>query len=329
MLSYELAKKVLFKMDPEFAHDSTLQLAEKFPWLLSTLIPSNVCEHPVKMNNLNWRFPVGLAAGLDKNAVALDYWDQLGFGSVEVGTITLEPQAGNPPQRIFRYIGEQSLRNSLGFPSHGLAQVKPRLEKFREKKRSLNVGINIGKNKNSDFEQSLIEYKNLYDSLAPLADYMVINLSSPNTPGLREFQQTESVKNILEFMQPSLQKYQSPLYIKLSPDEDVKTYEKLFSLAENKIAGFITTNTTIAHQWDKGGLSGKPLLEKNKDLYFQFMKWADQTKLNLILCGGFMKAEDILPYWEKGQRFFQVYTGFVYNGPGLLSEVQSTLFNRH
>lgn len=329
MLNYEMAKKVLFKMDPEFAHDTTLTLAEKFPWLLSTLIPSKITEHTVIGKSLEWRFPVGLAAGLDKNAVALDYWDKLGFGSVEVGTITLKPQAGNPRQRIFRYPGEESLRNSLGFPSHGLDLVKPRLEKFRTKKSNMKLGVNIGKNKNSNFDESLLEYKTLYETLAPLADYMVINLSSPNTPGLREFQQTESVKNILDVMKKSVEIFKTPLYLKLSPDEDLKTYEKLFELAENRLAGFITTNTTVAHQWDKGGLSGKPLLAKNKDLYFQFMKWAEDSKLDLVLCGGFMKAEDLLPYWEKGQRFFQIYTGFIYQGPELLSEVERTLFNRH
>lgn len=333
MLSYELAKKFLFNLDPEVAHDKTLAMAEQFPSILSTLIPSELKlkeEFKVQGHHLNWRFPLGLAAGLDKNAVALDYWEKLGFGSVEVGTVTLKPQIGNPLPRVFRYPEKKALRNSLGFPSHGLAVVKKRIEIFRQKSQTLSIGINIGKNKDSTFAESLEEYRVLYEALAPLADYMVINLSSPNTPGLREFQQTQAVNEILEYVKESVEKYKVPLFLKLSPDEDLKTYEKLFGLGqEHKLAGFITTNTTVNHQWDKGGLSGAPLLKQNRDLYFQFMKWGHECKLDVVLCGGFMTAEDMLPYWEQGQRFFQVYTGFIYGGPRLLKEVQNSFFNRH
>lgn len=333
MLSYEVAKKFLFNLDPELAHDQTLLMAQKYPRLLSKLFPSElklINEYKVSGHSLNWRFPLGLAAGLDKNAVALEYWDKLGFGSVEIGTVTLLPQIGNPLPRVFRYPEQKALRNSLGFPSHGLAVVKARVETFRKETHSLSIGINIGKNKDSSFAESLEEYRVLYEGLAPLADYMVINLSSPNTPGLREFQQTQAVKEILDYVKASVDKFRVPLFLKLSPDEELKTYEKLFTLAADfKIAGFITTNTTVKHNWDKGGLSGAPLLEQNRELYFQFIQWSKDCKLDVVLCGGFMNATDILPYWEKGQRFFQVYTGFIYRGPKLLKEVENSLFNRH
>lgn len=333
MLSYEVAKKFLFNLDPELAHDQTLSMAQKYPGLLSKIIPSGLelkKEYKVQGHHLDWRFPLGLAAGLDKNAVALDYWDKLGFGSVEIGTVTLKPQIGNPLPRVFRYPEQKALRNSLGFPSHGLATVKSRVETFRAKSHNLNIGINIGKNKDSNFAESLEEYRVLYEAFAPLADYMVINLSSPNTPGLREFQQTQAVKEILDYVKASVDQFKTPLFLKLSPDESLSTYEKLFTLAsDHKLAGFITTNTTVKHEWDKGGLSGAPLLKQNRDLYFQLMKWGKDCDLDLVLCGGFMKPEDMLPYWEQGQRFFQVYTGFIYQGPKLLKEVQHTLFNRH
>lgn len=318
MLNYELIKKCLFQLDPELAHNSTLALASRFPQLLNTLIPSSMSGPiPVKGKTLHWNFPIGLAAGLDKNADALDYWQYLGFGSIEIGTVTLKPQMGNEFPRMFRYPSQQSIRNSMGFPSLGMNHVLERIKSF--KKHSISVGVNLGKNKNSTLEESIFEYKILYDTFSPYADYLVINLSSPNTKGLRQFQNKESLKMILSHLSP----FSKPLFIKLSPDESLDTYENIFQIAHDfNLAGIITTNTTIDHPFDKGGYSGVPLFEKNKKNYFKFIEWSQNTNLDLILCGGISKKEDLYPYIEKGQNFFQIYTSFVYQGPKILSELE-------
>jgi dihydroorotate dehydrogenase len=317
---FEISKKILFQCDPEFIHHETLNLLKQFPGVTSYVIPGKSKKtYPQMGKNISWNFPMGVAAGLDKNGEALEYWDKLGFGAIEIGTVTLKPQLGNPKPRMFRYPAHGLIRNAMGFPGLGMNQVLENLKSFKSKPHQIKIGVNIGKNKDSDFGQSLLEYQTLYNNFAPHADYIVINLSSPNTKDLRQYQQAVFLKEILSSI-----KQTTPLFLKLSPDES--SYEEIIEIANKyKIAGLVCFNTTTQHDLGAGGLSGEILLKQNKTHYLNVMKLCKDTNLDLILCGGFSSSETIKPYYDLGQKFFQTYTGLIYHGPKILKEIENTL----
>lgn len=318
---YSLIKPLLFSLQPESAHDLTLKMARLSPTLgkLSGISVDDRCA--TEVGSLKWSFPVGLAAGLDKNAEALSFFSNQGFGAVECGTITLRPQLGNPKPRMHRYPEEESLRNSMGFPNQGLQEIWPRLRHYEG--RSI-LGANIGKNKESNREESIEELSLLYESMHPFVDYFVINVSSPNTPGLRDFQE----KSYLDELFSELRSHgvKKDLYLKISPDIEREKVRELLSVAkENKLTGLIATNTTIMPERGVGGVSGKLLKDRARAIHSSLLQ--DSEGLEIIGVGGLSTPEDLFCFWHLGGKVIQVYSSYVFQGPDLLHRFQKEILH--
>ncbi len=313
---YPILKELLFRLPPEKAHDITLRVASLSPALGSLLGIEHNPKLALKVGNLEWPFPVGLAAGLDKNAEALAFFENQGFGAVECGTITMKPQAGNDRPRMWRYPDDQSLRNALGFPNHGLAEIWHRLHAFE---RRSPLGANIGKNKDSDREQSIDELALVTASLEEMVDYFVINVSSPNTPGLRAFQERSYLREL--FRELNLVRNGKDLYLKIAPDlEEEKIRELCETAYECQLTGIIATNTTIMPERGPGGISGELLKERSKKVRSTILNY--RTTLELIGVGGVSTFSDLLSFWDEGGKVMQVYTSYVYQGPGILHQLK-------
>lgn len=319
---YPIFKTLAFKIDPEVAHNRGMALLSNFPWLASfwrELYESD--KYSLKLGELTLPFPIGLAAGLDKNGEAVDFFTQLPFGFIEVGTVTPLPQPGNERPRLFRLKDEFSLRNSMGFNNEGMDSLYENL--LHAKKNGKPVGINIGKNKTTPIESAWSDYQKLYDKFAPVADYLVINISSPNTPGLRDLGSKESFKAILEALSDSRKRFSCPLFVKISPDQnffDVSDLLKL--LADYSVDGVIATNTTIMPELGGGGISGRLLKEKSKKMRSFVLKEIKGSPLSLIGVGGVESFTDLLDFWKEGGRVMQVYTSFIYQGPSMLLQIK-------
>jgi dihydroorotate dehydrogenase len=319
---YNFFKPIAFKLDPEFIHDATLSLASSRPTLSSALLPKVKRSNKYKIsgNSMSWSFPVGLAAGLDKNAVALTFFDKLGFGAIEFGTITPIAQIGNPKPRIFRYPKDSNIRNSMGFPNAGKRKILANASAYRG---DTTLGANIGKNKLSDGEKVFTDYAELYQEFAPISDYLVINVSSPNTPGLRALQDRDFLEKILEAIKPHHQKVTKPLFIKIAPDINDNQLKDFVDMAlKFKLAGVVATNTTIDHRLGPGGLSGKCLKEKSAQVRFKLLELMRGTNLDLIGVGGIDSFAELKEFWDHGGKFIQVYTAFILKGPQLLVDIQ-------
>lgn len=311
---YQLIKPILFSLSPERAHELTLNMASLSPTLgrLSGTPPASTLT--VKIGSQQWKSPIGLAAGLDKNAEALSFFAEQGFGALECGTITLKPQMGNPRPRLFRYPKEESLRNAMGFPNEGLIHIAPRLEAFG---RALTLGANIGKNKDSTPEESIDELSTMMATLEDDVDYFVVNVSSPNTPGLRALQERSYLSELFKELKNMSQK---DLYLKIAPDLDENKIIELTQLAaEFKLTGLIATNTTIMPERGIGGVSGKLLTEKARRVRQLILN--QQAPIELIGVGGISNFEDVKNFWRDGGKAVQVYTAYVYQGPDLLKSL--------
>lgn len=318
---YPLIKSLLFSLPPEKAHDLTLKVASLSPTLGKLTGIHAEEQYSVEVGKCRWSFPLGLAAGLDKNAEALPFFEAQGFGAIECGTVTLRPQLGNDKPRIFRYPEELSLRNSMGFPNQGLASILPRVQSF---KAISPLGINIGKNKESNPEESIEELSILFDSLKHSADYFVINVSSPNTPGLRAFQEPGYLKEL--FSELNLIKGSSgpDLYLKIAPDltsDQIRALTQISS--ESKLTGLIATNTTIVPSMGGGGVSGIILREKARKVRKEILNL--NSSLELIGVGGVSRFEDLLDFWNEGGKVMQIYTSYIYGGPAVLKQTKNEL----
>ncbi len=317
----------LFALDPETAHHLALKFlrnAGNLPWLFGGFRP------PPKITNvfgITFPNPVGLAAGFDKNGVALRAWAALGFGFVEIGTVTAKPQPGNPRPRIFRFPEESALINRLGFNNDGADVVSERLQKQRDQARwpHIPIGINIGKSKVTPLEGAVEDYVYSFRKLAPLADYIALNVSSPNTPGLRSLQESEALSSLLRAIHEENQSAKKPVLLKIAPDlSPAELHDVVATCEENDIAGIIATNTTIDHtgipkDLDQiGGLSGSPLRGKSTAIVHAIRA---QTQLPIIASGGICDAESAREKMSAGAQLLQVYTGYIYRGPGLLREI--------
>ena len=315
---YPLIKPILFSLSPEKAHELTLSIAHLSPTIgrLSGTLPA--ASLTVKVGSNEWKSPLGLAAGLDKNAEALPFFAQQGFGALECGTITLKPQMGNPRPRLFRYPEEQSLRNAMGFPNEGLIHIAPRLEAFG---RALTIGANIGKNKDSTPEESIDELSTMMATLEDDVDYFVVNVSSPNTPGLRALQEKSYLSELFKELKNMSKK---DLFLKIAPDlEESKVIELTHLAAEFKLTGLIATNTTIMPDKGIGGVSGKLLTEKARKIRKLILN--QQAPIELIGVGGISNFEDVKNFWRDGGKAVQVYTAYVYQGPDLLKSLNTEM----
>ncbi len=325
-------------MDAETAHNaafSILKAVRCVPGAKPFLSALYSFQHPALESNLlslKFQNPVGLAAGFDKNAELLDLFASFGFGFLEVGTITAKAQPGNPAPRIFRLKKDQALINRLGFNNLGADAIKNKLETARLS--LVPVGINIGKSKVTELEKSGEDYIFSFERLYPFASYFTINVSSPNTPGLRDLQHQLSPllsalkKRNLELAGSSRVK---PIFVKVAPDLELADLDRICeNCIENGVAGIIATNTTLSRDGLKetlnqsGGLSGKPLAEKSTVILRHLYKTAGK-KLVLIGVGGIFSAEDAYRKIKAGASLVQVYTGWIYRGPSLTKEINKGL----
>ncbi len=323
---YPQFKNMAFQLDPERAHECSLKILERFPGIFH-LFPYRKREaykYSLNRSGLNWPFPVGLAAGLDKDARAISFFENIGMGSIEVGTVTLLPQEGNPRPRMWRYPQETSLRNSMGFPNQGSQII---LERIKKSKHQINLGVNIGKNKQTSKEQTSKEYAKLYSLFAPYADYLTINISSPNTPGLRDFQQGDLLKEILQEVQKERERFRTPLLLKIAPDLDETQVKQLIKTSQDfQLNGVIATNTTRISEYGEGGISGSLLYNKARDIRNLCLnETKDNPDFSIVGVGGFENFEQILDFWKNGGAFVQVYTAFIYQGPQLLVDIEKKI----
>lgn len=332
---YPLARKCLFHLDPECAHHLSmvgLRLAEN-TGLLGLLSPADPLLKPVEIMGLRFPNRVGLAAGLDKEGNTIDALGRLGFGCIEVGTITPRPQPGNPKPRLFRLVRHEAIINRMGFNNPGIDVGV--INVLRMKKYRGIVGFNIGKNKVTPNEQASDDYLACLRKAYLVADYVAVNLSSPNTPGLRELQGAEASARLLELLKKEQQvladrhERQVPLLFKVAPDLDedhIKALSKVF--LDGGLDGLIATNTTLdrsgveshPNAGEAGGLSGRPLRDKSQAVLQAFASHLG-GRIPIIGVGGISSLEDARERIRAGASLVQIYTSFIYQGPRLVREI--------
>jgi dihydroorotate dehydrogenase len=344
---YRFFRPFLFKLDPENAHRMTLQmvrLAGVLPpsrWLLQALFAAP--EKPVKVFGLKFKNAVGLAAGYDKDGIAIKGLATLGFGHLEIGTVTPRPQAGNPRPRVFRLVEDQAVINRMGFPGQGAGfatdNLQIALKGLRTRRTSGAshlpvIGVNLGKNKDTPLEEAANDYVSLMKSFSALADYLAINISSPNTAGLRRLQGRDMLENLLGTIagerrgNAELLDRRTPVLVKLAPDlSDDELEDALDVILRNGMDGVIATNTTLEraglrshHQTETGGLSGSPLRIRSEAVLAHVLKRLD-GRIPVISAGGIMSPEDAKRRLDMGATLVQVYTGLIYAGPGLVQKI--------
>ena len=332
---YELfVRPLLFSLDAETAHHVTMRLLGRASHLNIALCALRLFQptsKPTTLFGLTFPNPIGLAAGLDKNGIALPAWAALGFGFIEIGTVTAKAQAGNPKPRIFRLPEQQALINRLGFNNDGADAIAQRLGALRESGRwpAVPVGINIGKSRATPLEQATEDYLYSFLMLRDFADYITLNISSPNTPGLRELQEPEKLSELLYAIGKEARTAPKPLVVKISPDMSNTELKAILAVCEeNGVSGIIATNTTLDHssiatQLDQaGGLSGAPLRDKSTALVREI---AARSTIPVIASGGIFDTESAREKFHAGAVLIQLYTGLVYRGPQLLREIMERL----
>lgn len=331
MINYSSIKPLLFKFDPETAHhlgEFILKLPNICPLAFNSFLSSHFIADDILSQELFGRTfynPVGLGAGFDKNATMIKGMQVLGFGYTEIGTLTPKPQSGNPKPRMFRHIEEESIQNAMGFNNDGLLKIQKRLKKSYPF--TTPVGINIGKNKITPENEAINDYTTLIKALHTLGDYLVINISSPNTPGLRDLQNEEFITRLFEEAKAITDK---PILLKIAPDMTPEEAVALTTLAVQKGAdGIIATNTTIDYSLvknpkDIGGLSGAVLKEKSFEIFEAVAKEL-YGKTTLISVGGIDSAEEAYRRIKAGASLVQILSGIVFHGPDMIMNINKKL----
>jgi dihydroorotate dehydrogenase len=337
-----LVKPALFNLDAERAHHlvfNNLRRAARVPGAKAMLRGLYDFQHPNlarEVFGLKFPNPVGLAAGFDKNAALTDELATLGFGFVEIGTVTPQPQSGNPQPRLFRLPQDEALVNRMGFNNDGAAAVAARLA--RRQNRQLLIGGNIGKNKDTPNERAAEDYVACFEALAEVVDYFVVNVSSPNTPNLRQLQEKPPLIDLLQHVQErNLSRAQPrPLLLKIAPDLTDSQLDDILDIArETKLSGLVSTNTTISREGlttdarqvaalGAGGLSGRPLRARATEV-IRYLYQRSQGELPIIGAGGIHSAADAQEKLAAGASLVQLYTGFIYEGPALVSRINKVL----
>lgn len=364
-MTYSLIRPLLFHLDPETAHQLTLVLLRAagkfFPSreLLRALYfaPSK----PVRVFGLDFLNPVGLAAGYDKDGIAIHGLAALGFGHIEIGTVTPLPQSGNPRPRLFRLVEDEAVINRLGFPGRGAVFVQGRLrpsttdawpkhllglpgkqqarmKSVRKYGSYLKLGVNIGRNKNTPNDQAIMDYLALLQNFAPYADYLTVNVSSPNTEGLRQLQERQALESLLtnlhqqRLIEQTVLDRHLPLLVKLAPDlTDAELDDALDAILAAHMDGVIAANTTLERaglrsslQTETGGLSGAPLRVRSEAMLEKIVRRLN-GRIPVVSVGGIMGPEDAKHRLDMGAALVQLYTGLVYRGPGLVKEIVRSL----
>ena len=343
-----LYKRIVFpilkRMDPEQVHylvTDLLKFANRIPFIPSLLKAMYTVENKDltrEVFGLKFKNPVGLAAGFDKNALWIDELANLGFGFIEIGTVTPKSQPGNDKPRLFRLVQDEAIINRMGFNNEGSAKAA---ELLKARKSNVIIGGNIGKNKVTPNEQALDDYVIAFNDLYEYVDYFVVNVSSPNTPGLRELQDKEPLSKILNALKKlNAQKpKEKPILLKIAPDLTESQLDDIVDIvAETKIDGIIATNTTIERSpltsspeeiqsIGAGGLSGKPLTKRSTEV-IRYLHDKSKGSFPIIGVGGIYNAEDALEKLKAGASLVQVYSGFIYEGSGLVKSICQGLLNK-
>ncbi|TMP34255.1 quinone-dependent dihydroorotate dehydrogenase [Pseudoalteromonas rubra] len=330
---YDLARRYMFSKDAEWAHDFALGNLRRFANTpLSMAWSQSLPKKPVNFLGLEFDNPVGLAAGLDKNAECIDAFSQMGFGFIEVGTVTPRPQVGNDKPRIFRLPEANAIINRMGFNNKGVDNLVANVKAARYQGI---LGINIGKNKDTPNEQGKDDYIHCMRKVFEHASYITVNISSPNTPGLRDLQYGEALDDLLQSLKNEqvdlIEKHKKsvPMLVKIAPDVDAVQLQQIAeSLVNNRIDGVIATNTTLSreavkgleHAEEAGGLSGRPVREKSTQVVSE-LKRMTEGKLPIIGVGGIDSAAAAKEKLNAGADLVQVYTGFIYEGPQLIKKI--------
>ncbi len=342
---YKLLRNILFWFDAEGVHHFSMRFLKSFAsvGLFSKMLRSmySGAEDPVTLFGLNFRNRVGLAAGFDKNAKYLHELELLGFGHVEIGTVTPLPQEGNPKPRLFRLPKDKALINRMGFNNAGVDAAVGLCRHFRkDRKHQVIIGGNIGKNKVTPNEEAWLDYEKCFKALHEWVDYFVVNVSSPNTPGLRELQEKDALRKILVSLQELNKNIPTPrpVLLKIAPDLTSTQVDEVVELAQEiSLDGLVVSNTTISREnllTDKttvekigqGGLSGKPVFKASTELV-RYIHHRSAGKIPIIASGGIFDAKDAAEKIKAGASLVQVWTGFIYEGPGIAKKITKGLKN--
>ncbi len=334
-----LVRPLLFGLDAEKAHNLSLKMLDfsyQIPLFESFMGVKGGLPHPSlerELMGLIFTNPIGLAAGLDKNGEHILSLEALGFGHIEVGTVTPRPQEGNPKPRLFRLVRDRAVINRMGFNNKGVEALKRQLDRAKPDTTAI-IGVNIGKNKDTPNEEADKDYLLCFNELHEWADYFVVNVSSPNTPNLRALQDKEPLTNLLLKLQEANEKLPAkrPILLKIAPDLTPEQLEDIADIVHStSLRGIVATNTTIerkglntySHKLEKigaGGLSGQPLTKKSTDIILKMRQLLGSGKV-IIGVGGIMSANDALEKLDAGADLIQLYTGFVYEGPKLITKI--------
>lgn len=333
---YQTIRPLLFAADAECSHDLTLWTLKKLHQVGLFHNPKPIVKQPVECFGLQFSNPLGLAAGLDKNAECIPAWNAMGFGFIEVGTVTPRAQAGNPKPRLFRLPENSAIINRMGFNNKGVDYLISRLQHAHS---TCPLGVNIGKNKDTDLKDAWQDYVHCYEKVFQYADYVTVNISSPNTPELRQLQKGEMLKGILLPLKQAQQHLSDqyhkkvPILVKIAPD---LLNEELLSLLDELVAlnveGIIATNTTIErpanlqskYASEAGGLSGAPLFERSTQM-IQTIYQTVGDSLPIVAVGGIMSAQQAKAKLAAGAKLVQVYSGLIYQGPSLIKNILNSL----
>lgn len=334
---YKLVKPIFFSMNPEKAHHTVTGGLKTFSkiWGAQALLRSIYSVSDPRLERevfgLKFKNPVGLAAGFDKNAEYIEDMAKFGFGFIEIGTVTPKPQPGNDKPRMFRLVNDEALINRMGFNNQGADVAAGRLKHLKDREGVI-IGGNIGKNKITPNEEAVNDYIYCFHALYDYVDYFVVNVSSPNTPGLRDLQEKEPLMRILDTLQQlNLEKPKpKPILLKIAPDlTDSQLDDIVEIVTETKIAGVIATNTTISREGlrsskellsEAGGVSGKPLTNRSTEV-IRYLSQKSNQAFPIIGVGGIHSGADAIEKLNAGASLIQVYTGFIYEGPGLVGEI--------
>lgn len=343
---YRLIKPIFFQFDPEKVHYFVVKrlkwFHDHFPLgqtLLRSSFDVNIKGLELEVFGIKFRNPVGLAAGFDKNGEYIEALSDLGFGFIEVGTVTPLPQPGNDKPRMFRLEEDAALINRMGFNNKGVDTLAERLRLLKAKNTDIVVGGNIGKNKNTPNEEAVDDYIKCFDRLFDVVDYFVVNVSSPNTPGLRELQEKEPLMQLLNTLQQrnSKNNLSRPILLKIAPDLSDEQLDDIIEIVlQTGIAGVIATNTTIDRsslvsqdsvKTEMGGLSGKPLTQRSTEV-IRYLSEKSGKAFPIIGVGGIHTPKDAQDKLDAGASLIQLYTGFIYEGPGLIKRICRALVKK-
>jgi len=336
-----IIRPILFLFSPERSHHivaTLLKIGSGIPlvnWVIKKSFCVNNPELETVVAGVKFPNPVGLAAGFDKNAIVYKEMGHLGFGFVEIGTATPLPQAGNSQPRLFRLPKDKALINRMGFNNDGVKKIAERL---KTRKQGLVIGGNIGKNKEVANENAFRDYSTCFDSLFDYVDYFVVNVSSPNTPGLRSLQEKEPLSHLLSGLQSKNETHPlpKPIFLKIAPDLTYEQLDDIIDIVKNcHISGVIATNTTISREglktdtapYGNGGLSGQPLLSRSTEV-LKYLSAKSGGAFPIIASGGIHSVEDAIEKLDAGACLIELYTGFIYEGPILVKRINKEILRR-